>query len=111
MLMQVKPLGVLAMIDDGELDWKIIAINSDDAKASSVNDIEDVERLASQLHVHSTTCIFALAALHGLAQPCPVLLCLGVHTFKVLTQSAVQASPALTLKWCSPVEYVAVQCY
>ena len=40
----MKPLGVLAMIDDGELDWKVIAINADDAKASSVNDIEDVER-------------------------------------------------------------------
>ncbi|KAA6424896.1 MAG: plastid division [Trebouxia sp. A1-2] len=40
----VKPLGVLAMIDDGELDWKIIAIDINDPKASSVNDIEDVER-------------------------------------------------------------------
>jgi inorganic pyrophosphatase len=37
-------LGVLAMIDDGELDWKIIAIDINDPKASSVNDIEDVER-------------------------------------------------------------------
>ena len=44
MLAQVKPLGVLAMIDDGELDWKVIAINVEDPKASSVNDIEDVER-------------------------------------------------------------------
>jgi len=42
--LQVKPLGVLAMIDDGELDWKIIAIDVNDPKASSVNDIEDVER-------------------------------------------------------------------
>ena len=40
----VKPLAVLAMIDDGELDWKVIAINTDDPKASSVNDVEDVER-------------------------------------------------------------------
>ena len=40
----VKPLAVLAMIDDGELDWKVIAIKSDDPKASSVNDVEDVER-------------------------------------------------------------------
>lgn len=32
------------MIDDGELDWKIIAINAEDPKAPSVNDIEDVER-------------------------------------------------------------------
>lgn len=44
MIDQVKPLGVLAMIDDGELDWKVIAINAEDPKASSVNDIEDVER-------------------------------------------------------------------
>lgn len=41
---QVKPLGVYAMIDDGELDWKVIAINVDDPKASLVNDVEDVER-------------------------------------------------------------------
>lgn len=42
----VKPLAVLAMIDDGELDWKVVAIRSDDPKASSVNDVEDVERCA-----------------------------------------------------------------
>lgn len=40
----VKPLATLAMIDDGELDWKIVAIRTDDPKASSVNDVEDVER-------------------------------------------------------------------
>jgi len=40
---QVKVLGVLAMIDDGELDWKVIAINADDAMASQLNDISDVE--------------------------------------------------------------------
>lgn len=40
----VKPLAVLAMIDDGELDWKVVAIRTDDPKAQSVNDVEDVER-------------------------------------------------------------------
>lgn len=40
----VKPLGVYAMIDEGELDWKVIAINIDDPKAPLVNDVEDVER-------------------------------------------------------------------
>lgn len=40
----VKPLGVFAMIDDGELDWKVIAIAADDPKASAMNDVEDVER-------------------------------------------------------------------
>eukprot|EP00746_Dinoflagellata_sp_MGD_P161200 gnl/MRDRNA2_/MRDRNA2_88263_c0_seq1.p1 gnl/MRDRNA2_/MRDRNA2_88263_c0~~gnl/MRDRNA2_/MRDRNA2_88263_c0_seq1.p1 ORF type:complete len:345 (+),score=87.04 gnl/MRDRNA2_/MRDRNA2_88263_c0_seq1:71-1105(+) len=38
----VKPLGALAMIDDGELDWKIIAIKSDDPMAAKMNDIGDV---------------------------------------------------------------------
>lgn len=41
---QVKPLGVYAMIDDGELDWKVIAIALDDPKAALVNDVEDVEK-------------------------------------------------------------------
>ena len=40
----VKPLAVLAMIDDGELDWKVAAIRVDDPKANLVNDVEDVER-------------------------------------------------------------------
>ena len=41
----VKPLGVYAMVDDGEVDWKVIAIRSDDPKAAEVNDVEDVERV------------------------------------------------------------------
>lgn len=38
----VKPLGVLAMIDDGELDWKVLAVASDDPLAEKYNDIDDV---------------------------------------------------------------------
>eukprot|EP00200_Dunaliella_tertiolecta_P006552 CAMPEP_0202347896 /NCGR_PEP_ID=MMETSP1126-20121109/6066_1 /ASSEMBLY_ACC=CAM_ASM_000457 /TAXON_ID=3047 /ORGANISM="Dunaliella tertiolecta, Strain CCMP1320" /LENGTH=286 /DNA_ID=CAMNT_0048939521 /DNA_START=28 /DNA_END=888 /DNA_ORIENTATION=+ len=41
---KVKPLGVYAMIDDGELDWKVIAISLDDPKAEMVNDVADVEK-------------------------------------------------------------------
>lgn len=41
---KVKVLGVLAMIDDGELDWKIIAVNVDDALAEQLHDIEDVDK-------------------------------------------------------------------
>ncbi len=40
---QVKVLGALAMIDDGETDWKIIAIDVNDPLAASLNDIADVE--------------------------------------------------------------------
>lgn len=40
---QVKVLGALAMIDDGELDWKVIAINNKDPLFAELNDIADVE--------------------------------------------------------------------
>ena len=36
-----------AMIDDGELDWKIIAIATSDPLADKLNDVEDVERCAT----------------------------------------------------------------
>jgi len=42
---RVKVLGALAMIDDGELDWKVIAVAKDDALAGQLNDIADVEKV------------------------------------------------------------------
>jgi len=39
---EVKPLGCIAMIDDGELDWKVLAIAIDDPLAAEYNDIDDV---------------------------------------------------------------------
>merc|ERR1712166_1152783 len=42
---QVKPLGVFSMIDDGELDWKMVAIQVDDELADQLNSVEDLERL------------------------------------------------------------------
>lgn len=44
-VIKVKVLGVLAMIDEGETDWKVIAINVDDPEAQDFNDISDVKRL------------------------------------------------------------------
>jgi len=41
---EVKVLGVYAMIDDGELDWKVITINVNDPKADKVNNVDDIER-------------------------------------------------------------------
>lgn len=49
--MRVKPLAALAMIDEGELDWKIVTVSLDDPKASLVNDIDDVEK-------HFPVCFF-----------------------------------------------------
>ena len=40
----VKPLGILSMIDSGELDWKLIAICANDPMAEKLNNIDDVEK-------------------------------------------------------------------
>eukprot|EP00899_Mesostigma_viride_P006822 jgi/Mesvir1/16140/Mv08414-RA.1 len=43
-VIQVKPLAVLAMIDEGELDWKVVCLDVNDPKADKVHDMADVER-------------------------------------------------------------------
>ena len=40
---QVKVLGVMALLDEGETDWKVIVIDVRDPFAQKVHDIEDVE--------------------------------------------------------------------
>jgi len=42
---QVKILGILALIDSGQTDWKLIVIDVRDATANDMHDIDDVERL------------------------------------------------------------------
>ena len=41
---KVKVLGAFAMIDDGELDWKVLVLSVDDKMADELNDIGDVDR-------------------------------------------------------------------
>lgn len=36
-IVQVKVLGVLALVDEGETDWKIIAISADDPEAQKIH--------------------------------------------------------------------------
>uniref|UniRef100_A0A1A8KJQ8 inorganic diphosphatase n=1 Tax=Nothobranchius kuhntae TaxID=321403 RepID=A0A1A8KJQ8_NOTKU len=43
-VIQVKVLGILAMIDEGEMDWKVIAINAQDPDAKMLSCIEDVRK-------------------------------------------------------------------
>lgn len=43
-VIQVKVLGVLAMIDEGETDWKLIVIDVTDPDADKFNDIDDVRK-------------------------------------------------------------------
>ena len=45
LFLKVKVLGTLALIDDGETDWKVLAIDVTDPLAKSLNDIGDVEKL------------------------------------------------------------------
>ncbi|XP_073978940.1 inorganic pyrophosphatase Nurf-38 isoform X2 [Rhodnius prolixus] len=39
-----KVLGCIALIDEGETDWKIVSISKSDPLADSVNDITDVDK-------------------------------------------------------------------
>jgi len=41
---QVKVLGIMALLDEGETDWKVLVIDVNDPLAGKLNDIEDVER-------------------------------------------------------------------
>ena len=40
---KVKPIGTLAMIDDGEVDYKVIVIRDDDPAAAKIHTVGDIE--------------------------------------------------------------------
>lgn len=40
---RVKPLGAFAVLDEGETDWKVVAIDVNDPLASRLSDVNDVE--------------------------------------------------------------------
>jgi len=44
-VIQVKVLGVMCLIDEGETDWKIIVIDNSDPLAEQLNDIDDIEKV------------------------------------------------------------------
>ncbi|XP_077999011.1 inorganic pyrophosphatase-like [Glandiceps talaboti] len=44
-VIQVKVLGTMALIDEGETDWKMLAIDVNDPLASELNDIADIKRV------------------------------------------------------------------
>lgn len=43
-MIQVKVLGTVALIDEGETDWKLLVIDITDPLAANLNDIEDIEK-------------------------------------------------------------------
>lgn len=44
-VIQVKVLGVLALIDEGETDWKLLTIDTNDPVADQLNDVNDIEKV------------------------------------------------------------------
>lgn len=44
-VIQVKVLGIMAMIDEGETDWKVLVIDVNDPLAEQLNDVEDIEKV------------------------------------------------------------------
>lgn len=42
---QVKVLGIMAMIDEGETDWKVIGIDVKDPLADQINDVDDIDKV------------------------------------------------------------------
>lgn len=47
-IIQVKVLGILALIDEGETDWKVIVINVEDPEAADFNG-EILKKVQSEL--------------------------------------------------------------
>jgi inorganic pyrophosphatase len=43
-VLAVKVLGVFALIDEGETDWKLLAIAANNPKFSKINSVEDIHR-------------------------------------------------------------------
>ncbi|KAL7296514.1 hypothetical protein TKK_0009949 [Trichogramma kaykai] len=43
-VIKVKVLGTIALIDEGETDWKIIAIDINDPLANQMNDVSDIDK-------------------------------------------------------------------
>jgi len=48
-IVQVKILGVLGVVEDNAVNWKLIAFDTKSASASEINNLEDVERLFPDL--------------------------------------------------------------
>ncbi|KAK5649625.1 hypothetical protein RI129_000654 [Pyrocoelia pectoralis] len=43
-ILQVKIIGTIALIDEGETDWKLIAIDINDPLANDINDVGDLDK-------------------------------------------------------------------
>ena len=48
-IVQVKPLCALALLDGGETDWKVIAINVKDPLAEKIRSVKDIEQTVDEI--------------------------------------------------------------
>jgi inorganic pyrophosphatase len=44
-IVKVKVLGIIALVDCGETDWKVVTISAEDPMAKHMDDIDDVDRI------------------------------------------------------------------
>ncbi len=51
-VVKVRPVAVMEMIDDGESDYKIIAVPSDDKRWEDVQDLKDINKHALKEYKH-----------------------------------------------------------
>lgn len=58
-VIKVKVLGTLALIDEGETDWKVIVINTDDPDADNYNSRKkDLSGVAEKINRHTSYGLF-----------------------------------------------------
>ncbi len=46
---EVKVLGAIGLLDEGETDWKVLVIDTSDPLSSKLNDIDDIEKFCPGL--------------------------------------------------------------
>lgn len=77
----MKVVGTLALIDEGETDWKLVGIDVSDPAAAEINSTEDVEKhFPGLLRVRSFYLfiyLFVFTFILPLCPPFPVLLLKG----------------------------------
>ncbi|GBE61050.1 inorganic pyrophosphatase [Babesia ovata] len=44
-VVQVKVVGALALVDEGEIDWKMFVVRSDDPHFDDIKDLDDIDRI------------------------------------------------------------------
>jgi hypothetical protein len=88
----VKYLGAYAMIDAGELDWKIVCIRADHPLAPVLHDIADVERCALLAALvpglrprYRVACMHACYEPAGAAKSCTDWHTLALHGFACIS--------------------------